>query len=273
MTSLCHLRAAVHEPELSPHPGSPEARDQMEERRSAGFGKENNLQRQSMLEQVKTKEGENKDKLGQKPQGKWAMCLFCRASLELSALQSMVTVQEEELQVWEEESQVWEEEPQVWEEELQVQAADMEPLTRKIQTKEDLIKDLKNTTGYSEDIPAVECLIQKVLLLWEKFALVESQGQEISGNQRQQDELRLHAWIYGHQVVKPSVVLTPQFLSHDQGQLTKELHHHTKSVPSLMQVPEEDALSQGVEVVPKLHKISSSMIKQGKPQKKEFVQL
>nr|XP_054097796.1 uncharacterized protein LOC128929115 [Callithrix jacchus] len=34
------------ESELSPHPGSPEARDQMEERKSAGFGKENNLQRQ-----------------------------------------------------------------------------------------------------------------------------------------------------------------------------------------------------------------------------------
>ncbi|XP_032105813.1 LOW QUALITY PROTEIN: uncharacterized protein LOC116531200 [Sapajus apella] len=34
------------------------------------------------------------------------------------------------------------------------------------------------------------------------------------------------------QVVKPSIVLTPQFLSHDQGQLTKELQQHVKSVPS-----------------------------------------
>ncbi|XP_078196017.1 uncharacterized protein LOC118145663 isoform X7 [Callithrix jacchus] len=44
----------------------------------------------------------------------------------------------------------------------------------------------ENTTGYPEDIPAVERLTQKVLLLWEKFTSVESQGQEISGNQRQQ---------------------------------------------------------------------------------------
>ncbi|KAL0619730.1 hypothetical protein AAY473_012414 [Plecturocebus cupreus] len=36
------------------------------------------------------------------------------------------------------------------------------------------------------------------------------------------------------QVAKPSIVLTPQFLSHDQGQLTKELQQHVKSVPSPM---------------------------------------
>ncbi|XP_032128140.1 myomegalin-like [Sapajus apella] len=58
------------------------------------------------------------------------------SQLELSALQPMMAVQEEELQVQEEELQVQEEE-------LQVQAADMEPLTRKMQTKEDLIKDLQ----------------------------------------------------------------------------------------------------------------------------------
>ncbi|KAI2577587.1 NPIPB13 isoform 6 [Pan troglodytes] len=31
-------------------------------------------------------------------------------------------------------------------------------------------------------------------------------------------------------MVKLSIVLTPQFLSHDQGQLTKELQQHVKSV-------------------------------------------
>ncbi|KAK2096230.1 hypothetical protein P7K49_025264 [Saguinus oedipus] len=69
-------------------------------------------------------------------------------------------------------------------------------------------------------------------------------------------------------LVKPSIVLTPQFLSHDQGQLTKELQQHVKSVPSPMQVPEE-----GEWFVPELHKIVSSMIKQGKLQKKQFVQM
>ncbi|XP_023080834.1 nuclear pore complex-interacting protein family member B3 [Piliocolobus tephrosceles] len=33
-----------------------------------------------------------------------------------------------------------------------------------------------------------------------------------------------------NQVVKLFIVLTPQFLSHDQGQLTKELQQHVKSV-------------------------------------------
>ncbi|KAL0603855.1 hypothetical protein AAY473_025853 [Plecturocebus cupreus] len=42
-----------------------------------------------------------------------------------------------------------------------------------------------------------------------------------------------------HHVVKPSIALTPQFLSHDQGQCTKELQQHLKSVPSPMQVPEQ----------------------------------
>ncbi|KAK2089244.1 hypothetical protein P7K49_035151 [Saguinus oedipus] len=41
-------------------------------------------------------------------------------------------------------------------------------------------------------------------------------------------------------VVKPSVVLSPQFLSHDQGQPTKELQQqHVKSVPPHMRAPEE----------------------------------
>lgn len=37
-----------------------------------------------------------------------------------------------------------------------------------------------------EDIPAMERLTQEVLLLREKVASVESQGQEVSGNKRQQ---------------------------------------------------------------------------------------
>uniref|UniRef100_A0A2K5Z6P7 Phosphodiesterase 4D interacting protein n=1 Tax=Mandrillus leucophaeus TaxID=9568 RepID=A0A2K5Z6P7_MANLE len=87
------------------------------------------------------------------------------SQMELSALQSMMAVQEEE---------------------LQVQAADMESLTRNIQIKEDLIKDLQMQLVDPEDIPAMERLTQEVLLLREKVASVESQGQEISGNRRQQ---------------------------------------------------------------------------------------
>lgn len=41
-----------------------------------------------------------------------------------------------------------------------------------------------------EDIPAMDRLTQEVLLLREKVALVESQGQEASGNQRQQVSCR-----------------------------------------------------------------------------------
>ncbi|XP_037592918.1 myomegalin isoform X24 [Cebus imitator] len=86
------------------------------------------------------------------------------SQMELSALQSMMAVQEEE---------------------LQVQAADMESLTRNVQIKEDLIKDLQMQLVDPEDIPAMERLTQEVLLLREKVATIESQGQEISGNRRQ----------------------------------------------------------------------------------------
>uniref|UniRef100_A0A2R8ZBW7 CDK5 regulatory subunit-associated protein 2/Myomegalin coiled coil domain-containing protein n=1 Tax=Pan paniscus TaxID=9597 RepID=A0A2R8ZBW7_PANPA len=96
------------------------------------------------------------------------------ASVELSALQSMMAVQEEE---------------------LQVQAADMESLTRNIQIKEDLIKDLQMQLVDPEDIPAMERLTQEVLLLREKVASVESQGQEISGNRRQQLLLMLEGLV------------------------------------------------------------------------------
>ncbi|XP_075416350.1 myomegalin isoform X12 [Tenrec ecaudatus] len=94
--------------------------------------------------------------------------------MELSALQSMVAVQEEE---------------------LQVQAADVESLTRNIQIKEDLIKDLQMQLVDPEDIPAMERLTQEVLLLREKVASVESQGQETSGNRRQQLLLMLEGLV------------------------------------------------------------------------------
>ncbi|KAL0599620.1 Myomegalin [Plecturocebus cupreus] len=72
----------------------------------------------------------------------------------------MMAVQEElqvreELQMQEEELRVQEEELRVQEEELQVQAADMEPLTRKMQIKEDLIKDLQ-----------IQLVIMKTYQLW-----------------------------------------------------------------------------------------------------------
>ncbi|XP_015418975.1 PREDICTED: myomegalin isoform X16 [Myotis davidii] len=94
--------------------------------------------------------------------------------MELSALQSMMAVQEEE---------------------LQVQAADMESLTRNIQIKEDLIKDLQMQLVDPEDIPAMDRLTQEVLHLREKVALVESQGQEASGNRRQQLLLMLEGLV------------------------------------------------------------------------------
>ncbi|XP_066124244.1 myomegalin isoform X8 [Saccopteryx bilineata] len=94
--------------------------------------------------------------------------------MELSALQSVMATQEEE---------------------LQVQAADMESLTRNIQIKEDLIKDLQMQLVDPEDIPAMDRLTQEVLLLREKAALVESQGQEASGNRRQQLLLMLEGLV------------------------------------------------------------------------------
>ncbi|XP_073906737.1 myomegalin isoform X14 [Castor canadensis] len=96
------------------------------------------------------------------------------SQMELSALQSMMAVQEEE---------------------LQVQAADLESLTRNLQIKEDLIKDLQMQLVDPEDIPAIERLTQEVLILREKVASVESQGQEISGNRRQQLMLMLEGLV------------------------------------------------------------------------------
>lgn len=47
------------------------------------------------------------------------------------------------------------------------------------------------------------------------------------------------AWASGSapQVVKAFVVLTPQFLSHDRDQLTKELQQHVKSVTAPYKYP------------------------------------
>ncbi|XP_053103848.1 myomegalin-like isoform X4 [Hemicordylus capensis] len=85
--------------------------------------------------------------------------------LELSALQSVVASQEEE---------------------LQVQASDVESLTRSIQIKEELIKDLQMQLVDPEEMPAMERLTQEVLILQEKVARVESQGQEATGSRKLQ---------------------------------------------------------------------------------------
>ncbi|XP_027752341.1 myomegalin-like isoform X11 [Empidonax traillii] len=93
---------------------------------------------------------------------------------ELTALQSVVATQEEE---------------------LQVQASDIESLTRTIQIKEDLIKDLQMQLVDPEEIPAVERLTQEVLVLREKVAIAESRGQEATGNRRQQLLLMLEGLV------------------------------------------------------------------------------
>ncbi|XP_071421787.1 myomegalin isoform X3 [Pithys albifrons albifrons] len=93
---------------------------------------------------------------------------------ELTALQSVMATQEEE---------------------LQVQASDIESLTRTIQIKEDLIKDLQMQLVDPEEIPAMERLTQEVLVLREKVAIAESQGQEATGNRRQQLLLMLEGLV------------------------------------------------------------------------------
>uniref|UniRef100_A0A7M4FSS6 Phosphodiesterase 4D interacting protein n=1 Tax=Crocodylus porosus TaxID=8502 RepID=A0A7M4FSS6_CROPO len=94
--------------------------------------------------------------------------------LELSALQSVVATQEEE---------------------LQVQVSDVESLTRKIQIKEDLIKDLQMQLVDPEEIPAMDRLTQEVLMLREKVSITESRGQEAAGNRRQQLLLMLEGLV------------------------------------------------------------------------------
>uniref|UniRef100_A0A8C4UWZ7 Phosphodiesterase 4D interacting protein n=1 Tax=Falco tinnunculus TaxID=100819 RepID=A0A8C4UWZ7_FALTI len=93
---------------------------------------------------------------------------------ELTALQSVIATQEEE---------------------LQVQASDIESLTRTVQIKEDLIKDLQMQLVDPEEIPVVERLTQEVLVLREKVAIAESRGQEATGNRRQQLLLTLEGLV------------------------------------------------------------------------------
>ncbi|XP_069497430.1 myomegalin isoform X14 [Ambystoma mexicanum] len=87
------------------------------------------------------------------------------ARLELSTVQSLVAKQNED---------------------LQVQAADVESLSRSVQIKEELIKDLQVQLVNPEDVPAVESLTQEVLKLREKVAMMELHGQEGFGNRSQE---------------------------------------------------------------------------------------
>lgn len=92
------------------------------------------------------------------------------AKMELSSLRSLVTKQNEE---------------------LQVQAADVESLTRSVQIKEELIKDLQVQLVNPEEVPVVESLTQEVLKLREKVTILESQGQDGIGNRSQELVLML----------------------------------------------------------------------------------
>uniref|UniRef100_A0A2D4NSZ6 CDK5 regulatory subunit-associated protein 2/Myomegalin coiled coil domain-containing protein n=2 Tax=Micrurus surinamensis TaxID=129470 RepID=A0A2D4NSZ6_MICSU len=85
--------------------------------------------------------------------------------LKLSTLQSVVASQEKE---------------------LQAQSSDIESLTRNTQIKEELIKDLQMQLIDPEEIPAIERLTQEVLMLQEKVAKMEAQGQEAIRDKRQQ---------------------------------------------------------------------------------------
>ncbi|XP_033073720.1 acyl-coenzyme A synthetase ACSM1, mitochondrial isoform X1 [Trachypithecus francoisi] len=69
------------------------------------------------------------------------------------------------------------------------------------------------------------------------------------------------------EVVKAFIVLTPQFLSHDKDQLTKELQDHVKSVTAPYKYPRK------VEFVPDLPKTITGKIKRKELQKKEMGQM
>ncbi|KAM3840144.1 myomegalin isoform 1-T1 [Vipera latastei] len=114
------------------------------------------LQTTARLERELTKAKEQLELLTQKER---------ESTLKLSALQSVVASQEEE---------------------LQVQSSDIESLTRSTQIKEELIKDLQMQLIDPEEMPAIERLTQEVLMLQEKVAKMKSQGQEDTGNKRQQ---------------------------------------------------------------------------------------
>ncbi|XP_078543065.1 myomegalin isoform X2 [Lissotriton helveticus] len=92
------------------------------------------------------------------------------AKMELSSLLTLVTKQNED---------------------LQVQAADVESLTRSVQIKEELIKDLQVQLVNPEEVPVVESLTQEVLKLREKVTILELQGQDCFGNRSQELVLML----------------------------------------------------------------------------------
>ncbi|XP_053928854.1 myomegalin isoform X2 [Cuculus canorus] len=122
---------------------------------------------------------------------------------ELTALKSLVATQEEE---------------------LQVQASDIESLTRTIQMKEDLIKDLQMQLVDPEEIPAIERLTQEVLVLREKVAIAESRGQEATGNRRQQLLLMLEGLVAERNRLNEALQAERQLY----GSLVK-FHTHTDS--------------------------------------------
>lgn len=69
------------------------------------------------------------------------------------------------------------------------------------------------------------------------------------------------------EVVKAFVVLNPQFLAHDQQQLTKELQNHVKAMTAPYKYPRK------VEFVPELPKTITGKIKRSELRKKEFGQM
>ncbi|VFV43157.1 acyl-coenzyme a synthetase [Lynx pardinus] len=69
------------------------------------------------------------------------------------------------------------------------------------------------------------------------------------------------------EVVKAFIVLTPEFLSHDQDQLTQELQQHVKSVTAPYKYPRK------VEFVSELPKTITGKIKRSELRKKEFGQM
>ncbi|KAM9324478.1 LOW QUALITY PROTEIN: myomegalin-like [Gastrophryne carolinensis] len=81
--------------------------------------------------------------------------------LEVSALQSIIMKQNEQ---------------------LRDQAADIDTLTRNIQIKEDLIKDLQINLVDREDIPTVELLTQQIFCLKEKMSSIERANQKQLGH-------------------------------------------------------------------------------------------
>ncbi|XP_039081213.1 acyl-coenzyme A synthetase ACSM1, mitochondrial-like isoform X1 [Hyaena hyaena] len=68
------------------------------------------------------------------------------------------------------------------------------------------------------------------------------------------------------EVVKAFIVLTPEYLSHDQDQLTQELQQHVKSVTAPYKYPRK------VEFVPELPKTITGKIKRSELRRKEFGQ-